>query len=120
MPHPCSGGDALGHQVSIAAVQDAFAAEPLHGREGMLRDILCVVVAENIGILAHADIQLFVLGVPLPPTVALLLSMKRLPTYAESRHAPMLAIMKRIKLRARPLVKNSDRISGMARQIFSM
>lgn len=54
----CACGVALGHQVPVAAILDALAADPLHSGERVLGDIQCIVVAEDIGVLAHADIQL--------------------------------------------------------------
>ena len=60
-----TGGVASRHQVSIVALHDTFAVKPLHSRESIFGDVQRIVVAENIGILAYADIQPLVFRIPI-------------------------------------------------------
>ena len=47
---------------SVTPVMIPGAAGPLHGRDGVLADLVKVRVREDVGVLAHAHIDVHVLG----------------------------------------------------------
>ena len=52
-----TGGIPRRLQAAVVPLHDSLAAEPLHGRERVSGDGQRIVVAEDIGIFAHADVQ---------------------------------------------------------------